>query len=118
MHCLLTHIMYTVYMYMYMIPTYCGDRTWYHGNVECAFATPSFSVSLAYFNLAVHMRNFSGDHSCMSDLHRMVEHTNHCLGYHRLPGVGFGVSYHHLCYYPALLAAIETRFSSTHANPG
>ena len=26
-------------MYVYLIPTYCGERTWYHGNVECAFAT-------------------------------------------------------------------------------
>ena len=22
--------MYTVYMYVYLIPTYCGERTWYH----------------------------------------------------------------------------------------
>ena len=39
---LVTHIMYTVYMYVYLIPTYCGDRTWYHGNVECAFAITAF----------------------------------------------------------------------------
>ena len=39
-HCLLTHIMYTVYMYVY-IDSNIQWRSYMesHGNVECAFAT-------------------------------------------------------------------------------
>ena len=40
-HCLLAHIMYAVYKYVYIDSNFCGDRTWNHMrlNVECAFAT-------------------------------------------------------------------------------
>ena len=61
---MLAHIMYAVYMYVYIDSNICGDRTWNHigMSVECAIATQPSSMTgdsdfTSYVKLATDMRN-------------------------------------------------------------
>ena len=56
MHCLLAHIMYAVYMYVYIDSNFCGDRTWnrMRVNVECAIATEAWPPNVSHISQTIH----------------------------------------------------------------